>query len=104
MSKLNCWEYKKCGREPGGEKVGELGVCPATQDTRANGFNHGKNGGRSCWALAGTFCGAKVQGSFALKLSSCMTCEFFKSVIREEGHGMMKTSAIIEKLKITESA
>jgi len=28
--KLNCWEFKKCGRQPGGPKVAELGVCPAT--------------------------------------------------------------------------
>jgi len=25
---LNCWEFKKCGREPGGEKASELGICP----------------------------------------------------------------------------
>jgi len=30
MKNNNCWEYKKCGREPGGIKVHELGVCPAT--------------------------------------------------------------------------
>jgi hypothetical protein len=29
--KLNCWEVKKCGREPGGVKVKELGVCPASE-------------------------------------------------------------------------
>lgn len=23
----NCWEFKKCGRETGGSKVKELGVC-----------------------------------------------------------------------------
>ncbi|MGE5174112.1 MAG: two-CW domain-containing protein, partial [Betaproteobacteria bacterium] len=29
MEKLNCWEHKKCGRQPGGHKVAELGVCPS---------------------------------------------------------------------------
>lgn len=28
--KLNCWEFKKCGREPGGLKARERGACPAT--------------------------------------------------------------------------
>ena len=29
-SKENCWEVKQCGRQPGGAKTGELGVCLAT--------------------------------------------------------------------------
>jgi hypothetical protein len=29
MSKLNCWELKKCGREAGGAKSNEMGICPA---------------------------------------------------------------------------
>jgi len=29
MKKYNCWEFKKCGREPGGEKADRLGICPA---------------------------------------------------------------------------
>lgn len=34
MSRTNCWEYFKCGREPGGSKVDELGVCPAATEER----------------------------------------------------------------------
>ena len=30
--KQNCWEYMKCGREPEGEKVAELGICRAAAD------------------------------------------------------------------------
>jgi hypothetical protein len=30
------------------------------------------NAGRICWAIAGTFCGDKVQGDFAQKSVSCM--------------------------------
>lgn len=81
----NCWEFKKCGRQPNGAKVPELGVCPAASDTSAQGFNDGQNGGRLCWATAGTFCGGKVQGTFAQKYISCMSCEFFKKVKSEEG-------------------
>ncbi|KPK35456.1 MAG: hypothetical protein AMK70_05305 [Nitrospira bacterium SG8_35_1] len=84
MSKLNCWEVKKCGREPGGEKSHDLGVCPASTDQTCNGLNEGNNAGRICWAIAGTFCGGKVQGDFAQKSVSCMSCEFFKQVKGEE--------------------
>lgn len=83
--KLNCWEFKKCGREPGGAKVVELGICPATVDFSSEGLNGGKNAGRICWAVAGTFCGGKVQGSFAQKRMSCLNCDFFKHVKDEEG-------------------
>jgi hypothetical protein len=84
MNKMNCWEMKKCGREPGGAKTAELGVCPAAEDTSSNGLNSGKNGGRICWAIVGTFCGGKVQGVFAQKLVSCMVCEVFKQIKSEE--------------------
>lgn len=85
MSKHNCWEMKKCGREPGGAKSAEMGVCPAPTSTPSNGVNSGKNGGRICWAIAGTFCGGKVQGDFAQKSVSCMSCEVFKTIKQEEG-------------------
>lgn len=85
MAKLNCWEIKKCGREPGGAETNSLGVCPAAQDASSNGLNSGKNAGRICWAVAGTFCGGKVQGDFAMKQVSCMACEVFKQIKTEEG-------------------
>lgn len=34
----NCWEFKKCGREPGGAKASELGVCPAATDASSDGL------------------------------------------------------------------
>lgn len=83
--KQNCWEFKNCGRNPGGAKVAEMGVCPAASTASSNGLNGGSNAGRICWAIAGTFCGGKVQGSFADKQASCLGCEFFKSVKGEEG-------------------
>ena len=85
MTKVNCWEVKKCGREPGGANSKESGVCPAAEDTTSDGLNSGKNGGRICWAIAGTFCGGKVQGDFAQKQVSCMACEVFKQIKTEEG-------------------
>ncbi|OEU58954.1 MAG: hypothetical protein BA862_12095, partial [Desulfobulbaceae bacterium S3730MH12] len=71
-TRLNCWEYKQCGREQNGERTAELGVCPAALDVSFDGINRGKNGGRVCWAIAGTFCEGKLQGAFADKRNSCV--------------------------------
>jgi len=83
-SKANCWEVKQCGRQPGGAKVAELGVCPAPLSSLV-AVNRGRNGGRICWAIAGTLCGGKVQGSFAQKLVNCAKCEFYLTVRADEG-------------------
>jgi hypothetical protein len=98
MAKMNCWEFKKCGREPGGAKVGELGECPAAKEKLVDGLNDGKNGGRSCWAIAGTLCGGKVQGSFAAKLSNCLQCEFYQLVGTEEGPNHVSSKEILSQL------
>jgi hypothetical protein len=98
MAGQNCWEFKKCGREKGGAKAAELGVCSAALETRVHGVNAGKNGGRACWAVTGTLCGGKVQGTFATKLGNCMNCEFFKLILTEEGPKLAKNKDIIAKL------
>lgn len=82
--KKNCWEYKQCGREPEGKLVPEYGVCPAAVETKLDGVNGGKNAGRSCWAIAGTLCDGKVQGTYAMKEHSCPDCDFYKLVAEEE--------------------
>jgi len=84
-NRQNCWDFKKCGREPGGSRVIQLGVCTAAITQAANGMNGGKNGGRICWAVAGTLCGGKVQGSFAQKRVTCENCDFYAKVKEEEG-------------------
>ena len=76
----NCWEFMQCGKEPGGEKVAEFGICRMTIDESLNGLNSGINGGRICWTIAGTVCLGKVQGTFAKELGSCVKCNFFKSI------------------------
>ena len=66
---MNCWEFKKCGRENGGESgEGEMQPCPAYPDN-----------GKRCARVAGTLCGGRIQGAFATKLASCMNCDFYKS-------------------------
>lgn len=81
----NCWEYLKCGREPGGPHVSDKGVCPAATDVKDNNTNRGKNAGRYCWKIAGTLCGGQIQGDSAKKLMSCSTCDFYQLVKKEEG-------------------
>jgi hypothetical protein len=95
MKKDNCWEFKRCGRQPGGEKVKELGVCPASVETRTDGVNSGLNGGRACWAITGTFCGGKVQGTHAAKIGNCMNCEFYQIVQKEERPNFKTTGYIL---------
>ncbi|HIJ56702.1 MAG TPA: protein kinase [Deltaproteobacteria bacterium] len=80
----NCWEFMKCGREPGGLKANQSGICPAADDLSFDGINSGVCGGRICWAVAGTFCNGKVQGTFAEKRKSCTACEFYRQVQTEE--------------------
>ena len=99
MAKLNCWEYKKCGREPDGAKVSELGVCPAAIDTKAAGINGGKNGGRVCWAIAGTLCDGEIQGTYASKLGFCLKCDFCQLVLEEEETSIHLEKDVLEKLK-----
>ncbi len=98
MLKLNCWEFKKCGREPGGAKVAELGVCLAATEVRTQGVNGGRNGGRACWALTGTLCGGQVQGTYSMKLGNCLDCEFYRLVATEEGPTHESARDILAKL------
>lgn len=99
MGKLNCWEFKNCGREPGGSKAAEMSICPAATEKRAAGLNDGKYGGRCCWAIAGTFCGGFMQGTFAMKQRTCLKCTFFKQVIREQLEDYTNTKEILERLR-----
>jgi hypothetical protein len=96
---MNCWEFKNCGREPNGHNIA-LGICPASLETKVNGIHGGKNGGRCCWAVAGTLCGGEVQGSFGSKVGSCIKCDFYKITWKEEQvKGYKEPSEIINILK-----
>ncbi|MBK8010904.1 MAG: hypothetical protein IPK13_06110 [Deltaproteobacteria bacterium] len=95
----NCWQIKKCGREVGGAKVKELGVCPAATERRLAGVHGGQNGGRACWVMTGTLCGGKVQGSYAAKLANCMACDFYKQVQKEDAGRIVASSKLFVMLK-----
>jgi len=84
VKKKNCWEFKGCGREPGGKKVKDLGVCPVTVHGAIDGAHDGDMGGRACWIIAGSLCGGKIQGTYAQKLNNCWRCDFMNLVKKEE--------------------
>jgi two-component system NtrC family sensor kinase len=65
---VKCWEYMKCEREKDSSVK-----CPAYP-----------NFGRVCWAVAGTFCEGKVQGTFAQKYDDCKKCEFYQNMRKEK--------------------
>lgn len=91
MSKINCWEFKKCGREPGGANIDELGACPAATLAAANGFCGGKNGGRACAYITGTYCSGVIQGTSKEKEKNCECCDFYKELKKEHGSEMYVT-------------
>jgi hypothetical protein len=98
LEKPNCWEFKKCGREPGGARIAELGVCAAATEALADGIHGGTNAGRACWAVAGTLCGGKVQGTYAAKFDNCLKCEFYLATAREQGAALLPLETILSRL------
>ena len=99
--KTNCWEYKKCGREPGGSKASELGICSAATESILDGVHGGHSAGRACWVVAGTFCGGEVQGSFAIKFKECEKCDFYMEVRNDEWPNFEYSSSLLKRLRNT---
>ncbi|MBI4860723.1 MAG: hypothetical protein HY815_10750 [Candidatus Riflebacteria bacterium] len=82
--KENCWEFKSCGRQPGGSRVAAQGTCPAATTKEYHGTHGGVNAGRACWVIAGTLWAGKVQGTFAQKFQDCQKCDFYQLVRAQE--------------------
>lgn len=89
MKRKNCWEVKKCGRQPGGNKVDESGVCPAASSSEYNGMNNGTFRGRFCWTVEGTLCDICKQKTLAEKLMDCINCDHFREVNNDEGRNFV---------------
>lgn len=83
--KINCWDFMKCGKGPGGSRVEEAGICPIAEETMADGLNGGENGGRICWIIAENCCIEDVSCSEFHRKTSCFSCEFRYKVTMEEG-------------------
>ena len=84
---INCWEFVKCGREPGGRRVAELGVCPAAEFRAADGYLGGTNGGKACCFITGTFCEEILQGTYRDKSKDCWDCAFYRKLRQMHGAG-----------------
>lgn len=78
--RLNCWEFKNCGREPGGLMTRIHGVCPVATTMKFDGVNGGHAAGRSCWAV--------TERSGCLSAGApdarCHQCDFYRRVLFEE--------------------
>ncbi len=82
---INCWEFRKCGRQPGGTEAEKLGVCPAAISKEHNGKNGGLNAGRYCWKIKDTLCDISTKNNKTEKILKCITCGFYKLVQDEQG-------------------
>ncbi|MCM2272392.1 MAG: hypothetical protein NDJ18_07560 [candidate division Zixibacteria bacterium] len=77
MQKLNCWQFKNCGREKGGLLAETLGECPAAAQFKYDGINDGRGAGRACWMIP------KPPSSPCFR-TNCQNCEFYRRVLFEE--------------------
>ncbi len=98
-TKLNCWEHKKCGRQPQGARVAELGLCPASLEEALDDVHEGTNAGRACWVVSGTFCKGQVQGTFAQKFKNCELCDFYQLVRKDEGGDFVLSVVLLAKMR-----
>ncbi len=98
MAKMNCWEFNKCGRQPGGASVSEYGICPAAAAKRLDGVHGGINAGRACWVVGGTFCNGSVQETFAKKYDNCLECDFYNKVRSEEASDFQLSASLFMML------
>jgi hypothetical protein len=101
-TKVNCWEFGRCGRQPGGKNTDQLGVCPAAAARQFDGINGGNAAGRSCWAVAGTLCTGEVQGTFAKKFGSCLMCSFYREVERQEGGSFVFMQRRVQRAELAD--
>lgn len=83
--KSNCWDIARCGRQPGGENVGQDGVCKVSTNEYYDGTNGGINAGRCCWRVSGTLFGGDGKCQMLNSISSCNECEVYAIVLHEEG-------------------
>ena len=79
--RLNCWQFRNCGRERGGLLSDLLGVCPVADAMKYDGINHGTAAGRYCWKIAKI---TPVESGLQGCSGQCRSCEFYTRVLFEE--------------------
>ncbi|MCI5219061.1 MAG: hypothetical protein D3914_07680 [Candidatus Electrothrix sp. LOE2] len=83
-NRINCWEFKKCGREPGGRNIEKYGCCSVPVSIEYDGMNNGKNGGRSCWILRESACEKIMRACRVDEIKECRQCHFHTYVRKTE--------------------
>ena len=83
-ARLNCWQFKNCGREPGGDKVLTRGPCPVALEMAADGIHNGKNGGRCCWVITNSVYEGNTPGFCLERSRKCRECDFYLFVEKAE--------------------
>ncbi|MDP2167258.1 MAG: hypothetical protein Q8J64_02870 [Thermodesulfovibrionales bacterium] len=99
--KQNCWQFKDCGREPGGRYSND-GICPASVENRLHGSHGGQNAGRACWVVPKTPCSENSQ-NFELKYRECSRCNFYKKVRYEEKRNFELSLHLLQRLAFPDS-
>lgn len=95
--KPNCWEVLGCTGLME-NKPGRKCLCPALTAKELDSLHGGLHGGRACWAVDGTFCNEKPQGSHIEKQEDCGNCGFKVSVRTSEGSLFLETDMLISIL------
>ncbi len=84
--KLNCWQFKNCGREKDGLLVETLGECPVSSAMKFDGMNGGRGAGRICWMVPDSAC-RKEPAKLGI-FQRCHTCDFYRRVLFEQEESM----------------
>lgn len=77
MQKLNCWQFKNCGREKDGLLADAFSECPVSVSMKFDGLNGGCGAGRVCWMV-------RKPDSCSCGNHACHTCEFYRRVLFEQ--------------------
>jgi hypothetical protein len=88
----NCWDFIGCGRGPEAPRHER---CRVADEEALDGFNGGSNGGRSCWAVVGSY---GVDGFACEHTQQCSECDFRRLVAREELPDLDDIPRILERL------
>ncbi|MCI5148900.1 MAG: hypothetical protein D3916_05850 [Candidatus Electrothrix sp. MAN1_4] len=76
-SKIDCWEFKKCGREPGGKNIEKYGLCSLVVSLEDNKINNKRNGERLCWSLRESACEGIMRECCVNEIKECRQCTFY---------------------------
>ena len=90
--KINCWECRNCGMEPGGIFARIYGPCPvAANSMKYDGINDGRGAGRTCWRFLQENSRGLERQVCRFGRSSCVECAFYRRVHNEEDLSVAET-------------